>query len=304
MAATQPKARIPKRAGMVDGREMTILALDENLAPGSRCAGTVAMVTRDKVAAQTAISWLMTDLTWLKPGEYHKRYIVQGNILTFQRNQCINDMEGDWILFIDSDMVWQPQAMKVLIETRDKFDLDIVSGLCFQRSDPYQPTLYKEAKRASIPGVDANWSGYTFMERWPENAAVEVDATGMAFCLVHKRVFDRILKHKLGEWVLDGFGTFEERRSQVPAPFFRWEGEFGEDFLFCREAKEAGCKVFVDTAVKIGHVGDQIITEETFLREIAFRDPAAEEFRSGILEGIGEKVMTRSEARERLGFKE
>jgi glycosyltransferase involved in cell wall biosynthesis len=296
----KPKARIPKRAGMIDGREMTVLALAENRHPDSKCAGTVAMVTRDKVAAQTAISWLMTDLTWLKEGEYHKRYIVQGNILTFQRNQCINDMEGDWILFIDSDMVWQPQAMKVLIETRDKFDLDIVSGLCFQRSDPYQPTLYKEAKRASLPGVDANWSGYTFMERWDEDAAMEVDATGMAFCLIHKRVFDRILEHKVGE----SFGTFEQRKGQVPAPFFRWEGEFGEDFLFCREAKESGSKVFVDTSVKIGHIGDQVITEETFLREIAFRDPDAEEFRAGVLEGIGEKVMTRREAMEKLGFKE
>ena len=246
-----PKARVPRRAGIVDGRDMKVLGLAENLPVEARCAGTVAMVTRDKVAAQTAISWLMTDLTWLNPGEYHKRYIVQGNVLTFQRNQCVNDMEGDWILFIDSDMVWQPTAMRVLIETRDKYDLDIVSGLCFQRSDPYQPTMYKEANKASISGVDANWSGYTFMEKWPEDAAVEVDATGMAFCLVHKRVFDRILQHKVGE----SFGEFEERKSQVPAPFFRWEGEFGEDFLFCDRVRERGMDIWLDPTIKLGHMG-------------------------------------------------
>lgn len=294
MAATKPKRR-GTRGGRVDGTEMTVLSIKEN--HEKRCAGTVAMVTRDKVAAQTAISWLMTDLTWLKPDEYHKRYIVQGNVLTFQRNQCINDMEGDWILFIDSDMVWQPEAMRVLIETREKFDLDIVSGLCFQRSDPYQPTLYKLADHAPVTGTNNNWSGYTFMERWPEDAAVEVDATGMAFCLIHKRVFDRILMATVGE----AFPEFEERKEQTPAPFFRWEGELGEDFLFCREAKATGSRIFVDTAVKIGHVGDQIITEETFLREIAFRHPDAEAFRSSILEGIGEKVRTREEALERLG---
>lgn len=295
---TQPKARIPKRAGMIDGREMSVLTVHENPAIARDCVGTVAMVTRDKVAAQTAISWLMTDLTWLKPGQYHKRYIVQGNILTFQRNQCINDMEGDWIIFIDSDMAWQPEAMRVLIETRDKYDLDIVGGLCFQRGDPYQPTLYKEATHAQL-GPEANWSGYTFMERWPENAAVEVDATGMAFVLIHKRVFERILQHQVGS----GFPDFEERKTQVPAPFFRWEGGFGEDFLFCREAKEAGCKVFVDTSVKVGHVGDQMITEETFLRELVFRDPAASEFRAQVLEGIGEKILLREEAMEKLGWK-
>lgn len=291
-----PKARVPKRAGIVDGLDMAMLEVKENLPLESRCVGTVAMVTRDKVAAQTAISWLMTDLTWLKPGEHHKRFIVQGNILTFQRNECINQMEGDWILFIDSDMVWQPVAMKILIETREKFDLDIVSGLCFQRSDPYQPTLYREASRAPL-GVDVTWSGYTFMERWPEDAAVEVDATGMAFCLIHRRVFDRILRDKVGE----SFGSFDQRSKMVPAPFFRWEGEYGEDFLFCREAKAAGCRIFVDTSVKVGHVGDQIITEETFLREIALRHPEAEAFRDGVLAGIGERALTSQEALERLG---
>ena len=277
---------------------MTVLQLNE-AREGQHCAGTIAMVTRDKVAAQTAISMMMQDMGWLKPDEYHKRFIIQGNVLTFQRNECINQMEGDWILFVDSDMVWQPQAMRVLIETREKFDLDIVGGLCFQRSDPYQPTLYKLAQNAPISGVDANWSGYTFMERWPEDAAVEVDATGMAFCLIHRRVFDRILMHTVGE----AFPDYEERKGQAPAPFFRWEGELGEDFLFCREAKATGSRIFVDTAVKVGHIGDQIITEETFLREIAFRDPDAEAFRADVLAGVGEQVMTRDEALERLGVK-
>jgi hypothetical protein len=282
-----PKARVQRGAGIVNGLDMQVLQVQENVPPGSPCAGTVAMVARDRVAAQATISWLMTDLSWLKPGEHHKRYIVVGNVLTFQRNQCINDMEGDWILFIDSDMVWQPAAMRVLIETREKYDLDIVGGLCFQRSDAYQPTMYK---RTSY--------GYTYLERWPEDAAVEVDVTGMAFCLIHRRVFDRILQHKVGE----GFASFEERQKQVPAPFFRWEGDYGEDFQFCRDAQEAGCHIFVDTSVKVGHVGDQVITEETFLRELSFRDPEAQLFREMALSDIGEQALGRQEARERLGW--
>ena len=55
-------------------------------------------------------------------------------MLVFQRNECIQKMDGDWILFIDSDMAWQPGAIKTLIETQAKFDLDIVGGLCFQRA--------------------------------------------------------------------------------------------------------------------------------------------------------------------------
>jgi glycosyltransferase involved in cell wall biosynthesis len=294
MAEAKPKARRSRRAGIVDGLEMNVLEVHDNPVQFSECMGTVAMVTRDKVAAQTAISWLMTDLTWLKPGQFHKRYIVQGNILTFQRNQCINDMRGDWILFIDSDMVWQPEAMRVLIETQAKFDLDIVGGLCFQRGDPYQPTMYRFAAPTEL-----DRKGYTFIERWPADSAVEVDATGMAFCLIHRRVFDRIMQHRLGI----PFPSDEERKGQTPIPFFRWEGILGEDFLFCKEAKEAGCRIFVDTSVKVGHIGDQIITEETFLREIAFRDPEASKFRAALLGSIGEEILSRDEALARLGWK-
>lgn len=285
------KPKVRRGAGIVDGLDMEILEVHENPALAQECVGTIAMVTRGTVAAATAVSLMMDDRTYLKPGQYIKRFIIVGNILTFQRNQCINEMEGDWLLFIDSDMVWQPEATRLLIETREKFDLDMVGGLCFQRGDPYQPTMYRMAPH------DAH--GYTFMEKWDPDAAIEVDATGMAFCLIHKRVFDRILeKNNAGP-----FPEFKERRGQRPAPFFRWEEEYGEDFLFCREAKASGSKIFVDTSVKIGHVGELVITEGTFLREIVFRDPAAEAFREAVLGEIGEKALTREEAMEKMGWK-
>ena len=284
------KPKAPRGAGIIDGLDMEILEVHENPVYAQECVGTVAMVARGTVAAATAVSLMMDDRTYLKPGQYIKRFIIVGNILTFQRNQCINEMEGDWILFIDSDMVWQPEATRVLVETREKVDLDMVGGLCFQRGDPYQPTMYKMAANDT--------HGYTFIEKWPADAAVEVDATGMAFCLIHKRVFDRILtKGKAGP-----FPEFEDRKGQRPAPFFRWEEEYGEDFLFCREAKASGSKIFVDTSVKVGHVGEIVITEETFLREIAFRSEAASAFREAVLEEIGETVLTREEAMEKVGW--
>lgn len=297
MADDQPKVR-RDRIGIVDGTEMEVLEIHENPLSAQKCVGTIAMVTRDNVSAQTAISMQMADMSFLGPGEYVKKYIIQGNVLVFQRNECIGRMDGDWILFIDSDMSWQPGAIKTLVETQRKFDLDIVGGLCFQRGDPYQPTLYMHGDRASLtPGV--SWSGYTFLEQWDEDAAVEVDATGMAFCLIHQRVFDRILRQRTGE----GFPPLAERERMTAPPFFVWDGEVGEDFRFCEHAKAAGCRVFVDTSVKIGHVGQQVITEETFLREVAFRKDYEQAFREQQLDSIGHKALTREQARAKLGMK-
>jgi len=288
MVTLDPKARRPKRAGSVDGIDMQ--RYEAPVPTGaSRCVGTIAICSRGTVSAPTAISLMMTQRAkFLKPDEYVKTYIVVGNILTFQRNQCVRDFEGDWILFIDSDMTWQAGDIETLIETREKWDLDMVGGLCFQRSEPYQPTLYKYAP----DDPDA----YTFLEKWGDDTALEVDATGMAFCLIHNRVFDRITQQQGGF----EFPDYEDRQKHIPITFFRWEDRWGEDFRFCREAKASGSRIFVDTSVKPGHVGDQVITERSFWTGIAHRDPMSQEFREKVMKAIDEEALTREEAIKRL----
>jgi hypothetical protein len=279
---TKPQGMTP---GIYDGTEMTVLKGND---PGAHCVGTIAMCTRDNVSAQTALSWMMDDrMSYLKPGQFALRYIVQGNVLTFQRNQCVRDMDGDWLLFIDSDMVFQPKAIMEIIATREKFDFDMLGGLCHQRMAPYQPTVYRQTP---------DGTGYTYLEQWQEGAAVEVDATGMAFCIIHKRVFDRILQKSVGQ----DLPPLEERRRMPPPPFFRWDGGFGEDFDFCQRAKASGSRIYVDTTIDIGHVGHHIINRETFLREVAFRTDEAQVFRAKQLTGIDEQALTRDTALDEL----
>jgi hypothetical protein len=255
--------------------------------PVGRVVGTVAICTRDRIAAATAISWKALRYGFLGPAESISEQIVQGHVLTLQRNECVQRMTGDFLVFIDDDMVFAPDAVTQLVETQRKFDLDIVGGLCFQRGAPHQPTLYVREPESG---------NYQFREDWPEDTALEVDATGMAFVLIHARVFDAILRHNGGE----GMPSYEERAHMPPPPFFKWGGEFGEDFLFCQEAKAAGCRVFVDTSVKVGHVGEQIITADTFLRELAFRPPEVAEVRRSRNDRLNLPTVTPDEAMSRL----
>lgn len=273
------------KPGIHDGTEMTVL---QGAVPGGKCVGTIAICTRDSLSAQTAISWRMDKGTYLGPGEYALTYIVQGNVLVFQRNQCVRDMDGDWLLFIDSDMVFQPGTIADIIQTREKYDFDILGGLCHQRMPPYQPTVYRR--------VAEEHHGYTFLETWPEGAAIEVDATGMAFCLIHKRVFDRILEANTGS----PMPPREQRLLMPPPPFFRWEGEYGEDFDFCQQAKASGSRIYVDTTIEIGHVGPKTFTRDDFLREVAFRPPESQAFREKQLADVGERALTQGEALEEV----
>lgn len=275
----------PKKVSLVSGPDMNVYKINENPDLKTKCVGTIAMCTRDSIKAQTAISWLMSDTSFLAPNEYVRRFIVQGHILVAQRNECVAQMDGDWILFIDDDMAWQPSAIRDLVETQKKFDLDIVGGLCFQRGAQFQPTMYYR---------NPDGHGYSFIEKWPEDTAVEVDATGMAFCLIHKRVFERIIG---GE-----FPPLEERKQLPSPPFFKW-GTYGEDLMFCQDAKASGSRIYVDTSVKIGHIGETVITEKDFFEKIVYRTEEFIESRKEALDAINQPMMSKEEALERLGWK-
>lgn len=247
--------------------------------------GTLALCTRDRISAGTFISWLLADRTsFLGPGENIGISVVQGHVLTLQRNECIRNMQGDWIIFIDDDMVFQPDAIKRLIATQQKFDLDMVGALCFQRGEPHQPTLYMREQPTE--------GNYVFLEDWERDSVVEVDATGMAFVLITKRLLTAIA------------GEFPDQMTRShgrPPSYFRWDEKgFGEDMTFCQDVKKAGGRIFVDTSIKTGHIGEITITEETFLRELADRPAEATELRRTVNDRMGLPTVTAEEARAKL----
>lgn len=250
-----------------------------------KTVGTIAMCTRDKISAATAISWIMSDRhSFLGPNENVGQFIIQGHVLTLQRNECIRNMQGDWIIFIDDDMTWQPDAISRLVRTHREHGLDMVGGLCFQRGDPYQPTLYMREK--------PNEGNYVFLEDWEDGAVVEVDATGMAFVLITKRLLEAIA----GE-----FPPPDIRSKGRPPAYFRWDEKgFGEDLTFCQDVKKAGGHIFVDTSIKLGHIGEQTITEETFLRELAARPDEATEMRRAMNDKMGLPTVTAAQAAAKL----
>lgn len=258
--------------------------------------GTIGMPCRDHVSAATMMSMATSALapTWFEQGTVIDVNICQGNVLTMQRNDLVYRMRGDWLLFIDDDMVWHPEQIVQLIQSREKYDLDMVGALCFRRSPPHQPTLFMRRFPNDGP--------FNYLEDWPEDTAVEVDATGMAFIIIHKRVFERMVAfyEKQPDWKMP---PYEERDfTKAPPNFFQWNGGFGEDLQFCINAKQSGSKIYVDTSIEVRHVSEIQIGREHFLTEIAKRDPELEAGRRTINDEMGFNTLTREEARRRLGW--
>ncbi len=92
------------------------------------------------------------------------------------------------------------------------------------------------------PGPPLAFRGehYGTRKQIDDNAVIEVDAVGLAFTLVKRHVFQKMVNE---------FGA-------LYTPFFEW-GKFeeGEDIVFSRWCREQGFRLAVDTGVKIIHIG-------------------------------------------------
>lgn len=274
------------------GASMTMYRMDPAHDADAICAGTIAICTRDSVKAATATSWIMADYSFLGPNEYVMRYFIQGHILTMQRNECIRSMDGDWILFIDDDMVFQPDAISRIVRKQKETGADIVGALCFQRLPPHQPTMYYKSPQG----------GYVYREVWEDGETVDVDATGMAFCMITKTALDKIVRFVTADDTAEFLGK-EERLKMPAAQFFQWGPRMGEDFNFCRAAKDAGCRIVVDTSTKIGHISEIVVDEKHFFQQMALRHEDEFTLKSRSNASVGLSTMTTEQAQRKAGMR-
>lgn len=251
--------------------------------------GTIGLPVRDHMNTMTATALLQTDWAFLGPRTLD-RIIVKGSILTLQRNECVQRMRGGWLLFIDDDMVWQADAVARLVARYDELKVEfpdtpiMVGGLCFRRVPPHQPTMYmREQPTAGL---------YNFLEKWSTDV-VEVDATGMAFVLIEQAVFEAVM----GGPMLSA----EERLARPPWLHFEWTAYMGEDIGFCQKAKDAGARIFVDTTIEIGHVGEYVFGLRDFWDQITQRPIEVERARRKLNAAQGLPTLSATAANKLLG---
>ena len=140
----------------------------------------------------------------------------------------------DRVLWLDSDMLFPPYILPELSEHMDK-GLDFVSGLYYMRSEQKRPVVYSDVWY-KVTSNEAE-SGATPVDAMPYGL-FEVGGAGFG-CVMTSVTMLKVLVERYG------------------APFTPMMG-LGEDLAFCWRAKQNGFKMYCDSRIKCGHIGQAV----------------------------------------------
>lgn len=164
-----------------------------------------------------------------------------GSLVYNARNELARQAiksEADWVLWLDSDMVFEPDLLKKMLKVCEENDIDFLTGLCFRRKPPYTPTLFDRLDKME------HGASYTTIMSVPEGR-FKVGGCGFAGVLMSTDV------------LLSVAARFGGRM------FDPMEG-FGEDVSFCWRARQCGYEIWCDSDIELGHIGSMVVTREFF----------------------------------------
>ena len=190
----------------------------------------------------------MESLLKLQPAGDVEFSITCSSLIYDARNMLAKkaiDTGCDRILWLDSDMVFHPTLLQKLSADMDE-GREFVTALCFGRKNPVGPTIYKETGYTQEDRVLTAFA--TKYTEYPKNEIFEVKACGLAAAMMTVSLVKRIY-------------------AEYGAPFSPQPG-FGEDLSFCIRCEQSEVPIYCDSRIKVGHVGQTIVTEDTFLKGV------------------------------------
>lgn len=168
--------------------------------------------------------------------------LVEGRNLAV--SNFLDKTEAEWLLFIDTDMGFQADAIEQLLLAAHPVERPVVGGLCFAMKQMAAdgkggfnvrpvPTLFMFARN------EQQGFGFANRFRYPPETLVQVAGTGAAFVVIHRSILEQIRVKDGPIWynlVTYGDGT-----------------QVSEDLSFCWRVAQLKRPIFVHTGVKITH---------------------------------------------------
>lgn len=178
--------------------------------------GSIAILSRGE--------WCAGLGDWLYQQDANRFYLIrpEGNQIARQRNEAAERMKGDYIVYVDADCV---PPLKT-IDRLASHDVGVVGGVVLDRKHPSFICAIKSLEP---------WQRYLRTEMPHSWKISPVVGVGTGCLLVRRYVFEK-----------------------MEPPYFR-TGDLVQDMLtedtsFCLRAAAAGFPIYIDPAVRVGHV--------------------------------------------------
>ena len=164
-----------------------------------------------------------------------------GSLIYTSRDQIAKKAlldEADLVMWFDSDMVFNPDTLKKMLEHIDN-GADFVTGIYYRRTAPFSPVAFKTME-LNEDGTAFTWDEF---DQIPDGL-FEVGACGFGCVLMKSEIFVAV------------FSKFGQMFTPI--------ANCGEDIAFCWRARQCGYKILADPSIGLGHIGHTVITKEFF----------------------------------------
>lgn len=144
------------------------------------------------------------------------------------------------VLWLDSDMKFKPDLLTQMIGSMNECHGDYLSALCFTRSIPPTPVIYKKLEYKP----DGNTESEKYFD-YPQNQLFKIAGSGLGAVMVSTKLLSEVI-HEFGH-------PFQ------PLPYL------GEDLSFCHRVQQLGVDMWCDSRIKVGHLGTVNFDEGLYL---------------------------------------
>lgn len=197
----------------------------------------IAVPCMDQVPAPFAQSLAMIR----KPDDDVACSFQMGSLIyTSRNNLALQAMraEFDYMLWLDSDMVFQQDLLIKMKQVMDEKGLDFLTGLYFRRVPPFTPVLFDQ--------LDIDENGICTWTDWKDvpEGLFKLGGCGFGCVLIKTDV------------LFDVQAKFGEMFSPI--------ANMGEDLSFCWRARQCGYDIWCDPSLVCGHVGYTIINDKFY----------------------------------------
>ena len=169
--------------------------------------------------------------------------------------KALLDSECDWLFMIDADMGFEPVALDQLLALADPLERPMVGGLAFAQREAFddgmngfrcipRPTIFEFVKH------EDGHHRFTGLAHYPVNTLMRSAATGGAFMVIHRSVFQKILDDQGPVWF-----------DRVMHP----DGSLmGEDISFFVRCQALELPLFIHTGIRTTHMKTLWLGESDF----------------------------------------